>query len=74
MAKSHKWMVQILQTLSTNIDNKRPNKPATLEEATSKHDWPEWKKAMKSKYNLLIENGTWEVGSLPTEANIFTDR
>lgn len=29
---------------------------------------------MKSKNNLLIENGSWEVVSPPIEANIFTDR
>ena len=27
---------------------------------------------MKSKYNSLIENGTWEVVNPPTEANIIT--
>ena len=40
----------------------------------SRHDWPEWKKAMKSEYNSLIENGTWEVASPPTKANVIIDR
>ena len=67
-------MVRVLRTFIANVDNERPDKPATLEEAMSRHDWPEWKKAMESEYNSLIENGTWEVVSPPTEANVITGR
>ena len=71
-AKFHEHMVWVLRTLNTNVDNEGPDEPATLEEAMSRHDWPEWKKAIESKYNSLIENGTWEVISSPTEANVIT--
>lgn len=73
-AKSHEHMVRVLRTLSANADNEGPDEPATFEEARSKHDWLEWKKAMESGYNSLIENGTWEVVSPLTEANIITGR
>ena len=36
----HRQIVRVLQTLSANIDNKRRDKPANLEKAMSKHDWP----------------------------------
>ena len=71
-AKSHEYMVRVLQTLSANVDNEGSDEPATLKEAISRRDWPEWKEAMESEYNSLIENGTWEVVSPPTEANIIT--
>ena len=74
MAKSHEYMVWVFRTLSANVDNEVPDESSTLEEAMSKHDWSEWKKAMESKYNLLIENSTWEVVSPPTEANFITGR
>ncbi len=73
-AKSHEHMVRVLRTLSANVDNEGPDEPANLEVAMSRHDWPEWKKAMESEYNSLIENGTWEVVSPPTEANVITGR
>ncbi len=40
-AKSHEHMVRVLRTLIANFDNKRPDEPATLNEAMSRHDWPE---------------------------------
>lgn len=73
-AKSHEHMVWVLRTLGANADNEGPDEPVTFEEAMSKHDWLEWKKAMESEYNSFIENGTWEVVSPPTEANIITGR
>lgn len=48
----------MLQTLNANIDNKRLDKPTTLEEAMGRYDWLKQKKSMKSKYNLLIKNDT----------------
>ena len=41
MAKSHEHMVQVLWTLSANVNNKGPDKPTTLEGAMSKHDGSE---------------------------------
>lgn len=38
----------------------------------SKYNWPEYKKAIESKYNSFIENDTCKVVSLPTKANIIT--
>ena len=68
-------MVQVVCTLSANVDNKRPDESAILEKTMSRHDWPEWKKAIESsKYNSLIENGTWELVNPPTEANVIISR
>ena len=41
IAKSHENMVRVLQTLSANVADERPDEPATLKEAMSRHDWPE---------------------------------
>lgn len=30
--------------------------------------------AMEKKYNLLIENGTWELVDLPSGANVITEK
>lgn len=39
--------------------------PLTIEEAKHRIDWPEWKKAIDSEYNSLLENNTWTVCELP---------
>lgn len=65
-------MVRIICILSANVNNKQPHKLITFEGAISKHNWPEWKKAMENKYNSLMKNSTWEVKSLPTKTNIMT--
>ncbi len=70
-AKPHEYMVQVPCILSSNIDNRGANEPASLKEAISRHYWPEKKMAMEREYNLLIKNGTWEVISLPQRANII---
>ena len=61
-----------MYTLRANVENDGLDEHATLKEAISRRDWPEQKKAMKTEYNSLIENGIWKVVSLPTEANIIT--
>ena len=60
--------------LSFNVDNEGENELATLKEAMARHDWPEWKIAMEREYNLRIENGTWELVSLPNGANVITGK
>ena len=56
MAKSHQYIIQVLPILDTNIDNKKPDKPAILEEVINRHDWLKRKKAMDTKYNSFIRN------------------
>lgn len=40
MAKSHEYIVQVIQTLNANIDNKELDKLAIFEEAMNKYNWP----------------------------------
>ncbi len=48
-------MVRVFRTLSANVDNEGPDEPASLEEAMSRHDGSEWKKAMKASTSLLLK-------------------
>ncbi len=57
--------------LSSNVDNKGVDEPASLKEAIVRHDWLKWKMAMQREYNLLIENSTWELVSSPNGANVI---
>lgn len=56
------------------IDNKRANELASLKQAMAQHNWLEWKMVMEKKYNLLIENGTWELIDSPSRANVITEK
>lgn len=60
--------------LSSNIDNKRADKPVSLKKTMAQPDWPEWKIAIKRKYNFLIENDTWKLVSPSNGANIITKK
>ena len=73
-AKSHEHMVRVLRMLNSNIDNEGADEPASLKETMARHDWPEWKMAMEREYNLLIENGIWELAKLPSGANVITEK
>ncbi len=73
-AKSHEHMVRVLRILSSNVDNEGADEPASVKEAMVRHDWPEWNMAMKREYNLLIENGTWELVSPPNRANVINGK
>lgn len=74
MAKSHEYIVQVIQTLNANIDNKELDKLAIFEEAMNKYNWPKQKKAIESKYNLLIKNGTRKIVNTSTQANVILGR
>lgn len=39
--------------------------PQTISEAKQKDDWPQWKVAIQSEYDSLINNGTWNLVELP---------
>ena len=58
MAKSHEYIIQVLQILGTNVNNKKPDKLAILEKVISRHDWLKRQKAMENKYNSFIKNNT----------------
>lgn len=39
--------------------------PITIEEALSRHDGVQWKKAMMEEYRSLLQNNTWDLVDLP---------
>ena len=41
--------------------------PATLHEAKTRHDWPEWDKAINQELNNLKEKRTWTLVDLPKD-------
>lgn len=43
----------------------REKDPATVREAMDSSKWPEWEAAMKAEYDALVENGTWDLVTLP---------
>ncbi len=43
--------------LSSNINNEGANEPVSYKEAMVRHNWPEWRVAIKWEYNSPIKNG-----------------
>ncbi len=70
-AKSHKYIVRAFRILSSNIDNEGVNELVSLKKAIALNNWPEWKIAIEKKYNLLMENGTWEQVSPSNGATVI---
>jgi hypothetical protein len=46
----------------------------TYEEAQSRSDWPEWKKAILAELNSLKAAGTWELVERPSITNIVDSK
>lgn len=70
MAKSHEYMVQILQTLSTNVDNKGLDKLVNLKKTINRNDRSKLKKVIEIKYSFFLESSTEKVVGPSTQANI----
>lgn len=72
MAKSHEYMVWMLQTLSTNVDNKGLDKLVNLIKIINRNDRSKLKKVIKIKYSLFFESSTEKVVGPSIQANIVT--
>jgi hypothetical protein len=46
----------------------------TYEEAQSRSDWPEWKKAIQIELNTLKAAGTWELVERPSNTNVVDSK
>lgn len=67
-------MVRVLATLARDEDNEGPDEPLTPKEDMASSHWEQWKKAMETEYNSLIENETWTHTDAPTDRKVITGR
>ena len=72
--KSHEHMVRVLATLAGGEDNEGFAYPLTLKEAMSSPHWDQWRKAMETEYQSLVENETWTLERAPTDRKVITGR
>ena len=72
--KSHEHMVRVLATLAGGEDNEGLADPLTLKEAMSSPHWDQWRKAMETEYQSLVENETWTLERAPTDRKVITGR
>lgn len=50
------------------------SEPSSVQEALTSPEAPQWKKAMDSEYQSLIDNHTWELVELPHNKNIISTK
>lgn len=70
IAKSHVHMMRVLHVLTSGETlglGLAYEEPKSYKEARASPDWSRWLKAMKVEVNSLVENGTWELVTPPTD-------
>ena len=55
----------------TNMSGKDPK---SLKEVMSSPEWPEWEKAIQTKFEMLRHMGTWELVDAPNDRKPITNR
>lgn len=75
-APSYAHMHRVMKALESEDDYGLPHdsEPQTLKQAKDSPQWPEWKAAMESEMQSLIENETWELTKLPSDRKVITGR
>ena len=66
--------MRVLATLAGGEDNEGLDDPLTLKEAMSSPHWDQWRKAMETEYQSLVENETWTLERAPTDRKVITSR
>ena len=66
--------MRVLATLAGGEDNEGLDDPLTLKEAISSPHWDQWRKAMETEYQSLVENETWTLERAPTDRKVITGR
>ena len=66
--------MRVLATLAGGEDNEGLDDPLPLKEAMSSPHWDQWRKAMETEYQSLVENETWTLERAPTDRKVITGR
>ncbi len=71
------YMIKVLITLINSDDQSnssdQSDESQTLNEATQRSDWSEWKTVMRAEFNSLVENQTWDLIKR-LKQNVIIDR
>lgn len=65
---------EYLRDYVTNLTIETPGEPMTYEEAKNGPESNLWLQAMKSEYESIIKNNTWELCDLPPEKNLISSK